>query len=127
MAVQRLHHVQAELQLARTEVHETREVSELRHAVQRERERISGLPHAHAPLHGGVHVALMPQPQVQMHGGGAAALPPSYDDELDKSDMWDFSAGAMARQGRSGSEPHTVLPRIRSPFNTASAGHVNGL
>ena len=49
VAVQRLHQLQAELQLARTEAHETREVSELRHAVQRERERISGLPSTLAP------------------------------------------------------------------------------
>jgi hypothetical protein len=119
VAVQRLHQLQAELQLARTEAHETREVSELRHAVQRERERISGLPSTLAPAHGGVHVALMPQTQAA-HGGAAVAAAP-YDDELDRSDLWDFSAGAMARQGRGGSDPKTVLPRIRSPFNTASA------
>ena len=130
VAVQRLHQMQAELQLARTEAHETREVSELRHAVQRERDRISTLPQKGAPpFLGGVHAALIPQAQLarSVPPSYKSALPPSYDDELDRSDMWDFSSGAMARQGRGGSrvsfDLNTALPRIRSPFNTGSNGH----
>ena len=137
VAVQRLHQMQAELQLARTEAHETREVSELRHAVQRERDRISGLPQKaaghprEAPFLGGVHAALIPQTQLGRSvppSYKSSAPPPSYDDDLGGSDIWDFSAGAMARQGRGGSrvefDLNTALPRIRSPYNTGSAnGH----
>ena len=143
VAVQRLHQLQAELQLARTESHETREVAELRQAVQRERERISGIPAGRGPggpSQGSVHVSLMPQTSVGGPGGprgggggsggpggprgglGAYGLDPSDLDELNRSDLWNFSAGQMGRQqkgagGADPSNPNTVLPRITSPFH----------
>ena len=104
--------------------------------MQRERDRISGLPQKaadrprEAPFLGGVHAALIPQTQLGRSAPPSykAAPAPTYDDDLGGSDLWDFSSGAIARKGRGGSRVEfdlsTALPRIRSPYNTGPAnGH----
>jgi hypothetical protein len=55
---------------------------------------------------------------VQLGGGG-----PSVADELSRSDLWNFSSGAVGRGARpnGGGAPGTSLPRISQPFNTVAA------
>ena len=56
---------------------------------------------------------------VQLGGGGG----PSVADELSRSDLWNFSSGAVGRGARpnGGGAPGTSLPRISQPFNTVAA------
>ena len=49
-------------------------------------------------------------------GSGINPLDMLEKDDLNRSDLWDFSAGAMARQGRVGADP-SGLPRINSPYH----------
>lgn len=103
--------------------------------------------------HGG-RPALSPAPSLQQHlGGGAGGLggvggarsfdaapsmakqpkpQPEISDELSRSDLWNFSAGAMARGPPRGggavggsfgaAAPATELPRIQSPYNVHAVG-----
>ena len=56
---------------------------------------------------------------MQLGGGGG----PSVADELSRSDLWNFSSGAVGRGARPNGSgaPGTALPRISQPFNTVAA------
>lgn len=68
--------------------------------------------------------ALGPDPAKSAHQPAQPRAQPAISDELSRSDLWDFSSGALAR-GRNAGAPSvgSVLPRIKSPYSTQQAPH----
>ncbi|KAL1510996.1 hypothetical protein AB1Y20_005821 [Prymnesium parvum] len=118
----RLQNAQLELQGARDELRLARgEAEAAREALRRaERERELWAGGGGRAAGGGAAPRLQPTP-LQPQAPANAVAPPAKSyaiDELSRSDIWNFSAGAVARKGSGlGALPDT-LPRIKSPFNT---------
>lgn len=137
VGAQRLTHLQAELQLATTEASEAAAVREYvdsahRHREAVARERVSTAPpmplpapQLGRPAAGKVHFA----DEVRDEGMQwlNTTREDGLDDELGRSDLWNFSSGVMARGGatsnRGGLRQRVTtspsLPQIVGPFRTA--------
>lgn len=145
LGAQRAAQLDAELRLAKTEASEAAGVRDFAEAAQREREALhreqreraafaqqqavarrgGAAPPAAAAL-GKVHFA----PEGSREGSAGVGLSTTRegafsdpDDELARSDLWDFSSGMLARSGRRGrpsGAPALSLPQITNPYNTAA-------
>jgi len=156
LASQRLQNTQLELQQARAELRGMREAAEEAKDVTRKAERERTLERdserlrererekehraamarssAAAPPLGTPpslqrHLSQPPlQPQPQHPPAQPGLTQPN--DELSRSDLWNFSAGTVGRKGSSGTgwvaPDARSLPRIKSPFNTAGGALSEG-
>jgi len=134
LAAQQRVQLEAELQLARTEASEAAGVREFAEGAQREREALhreqrerANFERQQAQLRRGGPGGAPPVnrlPRVSFAEGGAGLgttrdNPYADEDELGRSDLWDFSSGKVARGGGAGGKlsrnqgPSISLPHIK--------------
>jgi hypothetical protein len=147
---QKVHAMAAELQLARADAKERQQLGEFRTQMQRERERLGGIPSGRERV-GGVHTQLIPQrlrenqnsspaelrpqpsvtPANIVSTGGAAAANQVYGGagDLSMSGVWNFSSGEMQRNTRDvarGMAPAAGAPEVSLPRITRSGSYNTG-